>query len=383
MAERRMFAKTIIDSDAFLDMPLSSQALYFHLSMRADDEGFVNNPKRIQRTIGASDDDFKVLIAKNFIITFESGVIVIKHWKIHNYIRGDRIVKSKYEDERAMLSIKDNGAYTINNDLKEIPEHLSGKEIRKKAYEESSLPYSFDYKIRHAFWGKPCPICGAEMRGTVTDGIESDIHKPTIQHNIPLTKGGKHELGNISVICHQCNISIQDNITESLNADEVISVWDGLTSDGQMSVKCQSNVSIDKYSIGKDSIVKDSIDNTHADGVWDIHKHTNVENLSHFLNYEEYKNKQFFLDNMNLYESIKEWMAYKDQRKPKRDNFYVSIKTFLNIVVRNAQKYGADVVIDVINDSIGANYQGIVWDWCEKKSTNRSTGIDEVLNSLV
>ncbi|MBR3646575.1 MAG: conserved phage C-terminal domain-containing protein [Lachnospiraceae bacterium] len=113
MAERRMFSKTIIDSDAFLDMPLSSQALYFHLSMRADDEGFVNNPKKIQRMIGASDDDMKVLLAKNFIILFESGVIVIKHWKIHNYIRGDRINETNYQDEKALLQLKENGSYTL------------------------------------------------------------------------------------------------------------------------------------------------------------------------------------------------------------------------------------------------------------------------------
>ena len=90
MAERRMFAKTIIDSDEFLDMPLSAQALYFHLSMRADDDGFVNNPKKIQRMIGASDDDYKILIAKSFVLRFESGVIVIKHWRINNYIQKDR-----------------------------------------------------------------------------------------------------------------------------------------------------------------------------------------------------------------------------------------------------------------------------------------------------
>ena len=113
MAERRMFSKTIIDSDAFLDMPLSSQALYFHLSMRADDEGFVNNPKKIQRMIGASDDDMKVLLAKNFIILFESGVIVIKHWKIHNYIRGDRINETNYQEEKSLLQLKNNGAYTL------------------------------------------------------------------------------------------------------------------------------------------------------------------------------------------------------------------------------------------------------------------------------
>lgn len=90
MAERRMFAKTIIDSDAFLDMPASSQMLYFHLAMRADDDGFVNNPKKIQRMIGAADDDLKLLLVKNFILAFDTGIIVIRHWKIHNYIRNDR-----------------------------------------------------------------------------------------------------------------------------------------------------------------------------------------------------------------------------------------------------------------------------------------------------
>ena len=90
MAERRMFAKTITNSDSFLEMPLSSQCLYFHLNMNADDDGFVNSPKRIQRMINASDDDFKILIAKSFILTFESGVIVIKHWRLNNYIQKDR-----------------------------------------------------------------------------------------------------------------------------------------------------------------------------------------------------------------------------------------------------------------------------------------------------
>jgi len=113
MAERRMFAKTIIDSDAFLDMPLSTHALYFHLSMRADDDGFINNPKKIQRMIGASEDDLKLLIAKNYIIPFESGIVVIKHWKIHNYIRNDRYKETVYQEEKALLDVKENKAYTV------------------------------------------------------------------------------------------------------------------------------------------------------------------------------------------------------------------------------------------------------------------------------
>lgn len=121
MAERRMFAKTIIDSDAFLDMPLSTQALYFHLSMRADDDGFINNPKKIQRMIGASDDDLKVLVVKRFIIPFESGIVVIKHWKLHNYIRNDRYKETVYQEEKALLVEKENKAYTIALPIETIP----------------------------------------------------------------------------------------------------------------------------------------------------------------------------------------------------------------------------------------------------------------------
>lgn len=111
MAERRMFAKTIIDSDMFLDMPLSTQALYFHLSMRADDEGFINNPKKIQRMIGSSDDDLKVLIAKKFIIPFDSGIVVIRHWRVHNYIKKDRMKETIYQFEKSMLFLNESNEY--------------------------------------------------------------------------------------------------------------------------------------------------------------------------------------------------------------------------------------------------------------------------------
>ena len=107
-----MFTQKIIDSDAFLDMPLSTQSLYFHLNMRADDDGFVNNPKKIVRMIGASEDDFKVLLAKNFVMQFDSGIIVVKHWKLHNYIQKDRYKPTVYTEERALLELKDNGVYT-------------------------------------------------------------------------------------------------------------------------------------------------------------------------------------------------------------------------------------------------------------------------------
>lgn len=115
MANKRMFSMEIIDSDAFLEMPLSTHALYFHLSMRADDDGFVKNPKRLQRMIGASDDDLKLLIAKRFILPFDSGIVVIKHWKINNSIRSDRYKPTVFIKEKSMLIVKENGAYTEAN----------------------------------------------------------------------------------------------------------------------------------------------------------------------------------------------------------------------------------------------------------------------------
>jgi hypothetical protein len=116
MADRRMFSKTIIDSDAFLDMPLSTQALYFHLSMRADDEGFVGNPRKVMRMIGGSEDDLKILIMKRFILTFDSGIVVIKHWKIHNYIQNDRFKETTYLEEKATLMLDGKKAYTEKKD---------------------------------------------------------------------------------------------------------------------------------------------------------------------------------------------------------------------------------------------------------------------------
>lgn len=111
MAQRRMFSPDIVASDAFLDMPISSQALYFHLGMYADDDGFVN-PKKIMRMLGAPDDDLKVLLTKRFVLPFESGVVVIKHWLIHNLIRKDRYKETRYLEEKKLIKVKENGAYT-------------------------------------------------------------------------------------------------------------------------------------------------------------------------------------------------------------------------------------------------------------------------------
>ena len=134
MAERRMFTKKIIESDAFLDMPLSTQSLYFHLNMIADDDGFLNNPKKIQRMIGASDDDLKLLFAKRFVLAFDNGVVVIKHWRMHNLIKKDRYNQTQYIEERNTLTVKSDGSYTerTDEDLLPPPCQPSGTQVETK-----------------------------------------------------------------------------------------------------------------------------------------------------------------------------------------------------------------------------------------------------------
>ena len=111
MAQRRMFSKKITETDLFLDMPMSAQCLYFHLNMSADDDGFIGNAKTIRRMIGASEDDLKLLLAKEFLIPFDNGVVVIKDWKIHNYIQKDRYNETIYKDEKSTLIENENKQY--------------------------------------------------------------------------------------------------------------------------------------------------------------------------------------------------------------------------------------------------------------------------------
>jgi hypothetical protein len=113
MARRRMFSLDVVDTDLFLEMPASAQALYFHLGMRADDDGFVSSPKRILRSTGCAEDDLRLLIAKNFIIPFGSGVCVITDWKLNNYIRNDRYTPTIYIAENADISTLPSGRYFL------------------------------------------------------------------------------------------------------------------------------------------------------------------------------------------------------------------------------------------------------------------------------
>ena len=137
MAERRMFTKKITDSDAFIELSSSTQALYFHLNQGADDDGFNNQVQNAMFKAHASIDDLKVLLMKNFIIRFESGVIVIKHWRMHNTLRKDRYTPTSFQEELSGLDIKDNGSYTLINDgcqmvAKRLPQDSIGKVSKDK-----------------------------------------------------------------------------------------------------------------------------------------------------------------------------------------------------------------------------------------------------------
>lgn len=137
MAEKRMFTKKVSDSDAFIEMSAAAQALYFHLNQGADDDGFNNQVQMAMWKAHASIDDLKVLMAKNFIIRFESGVIVIKHWRMHNTLRKDRYTPTNFQEELAMLGVKENEAYTLNG-CQMVAKRLPQDSIDKVSVVENS-----------------------------------------------------------------------------------------------------------------------------------------------------------------------------------------------------------------------------------------------------
>ena len=112
MALRRMISVNLVDSDAFLDLPASAQNLYFHLNMRADDDGFVNKPRSVMRVVGASEEDLKLLTDKGYLLSFEDGVVTIRHWRVHNLLRKDRYTPTQYQELFSRLTLMPNGTYS-------------------------------------------------------------------------------------------------------------------------------------------------------------------------------------------------------------------------------------------------------------------------------
>ncbi len=254
MAERRMFAKTIIDSDAFLDMPITARLLYYDLAMRADDDGFVNSPKKIMRMIGASQDDLGILAMRKFIITFDNGVVVIKHWRIHNYIRKDTYNETTYKEQKEQLKLDENKAYTL---------------VDVSSTDSQQL----------------------EDTGKVSLGKDNNINPPLP----PKGKSGREE-----------------NKTEYI-----------------------------------------------------FSKHTNVENAMHILNFLEYENKDWLKQHKEVWECIKVWLKYKDERKD-RYKSQLSFSKLFTIFVNNVKTYGIEAVTQVVDRSIAAGYQEVTWDKLKK-----------------
>ena len=140
MANRRMMCKDIIDTDKFMDMPSSTQCLYFHFLLRGDDDGFINNPKKIIKCVNCSDDDFKILLTKQYLIPFDTGICVVKDWKIHNYIQKDRYNQTIHLEEKSKLAETHNRSYSLSLDTKCIQTGYTGKiSIDKVSEEEDRL----------------------------------------------------------------------------------------------------------------------------------------------------------------------------------------------------------------------------------------------------
>lgn len=184
MAERRMFSKKITESDAFLDLPLSAQCLYFHLSMSADDEGFVNNPKKIQRMIGASNDDMKLLMMKRFIICFDTGIIIIRHWRLHNYIQKDRAKETIYQEEKRMLTTDENKAYILCQDSMDTS-CIQNVSIDKYSIDKSSIDKSSIDKPSAPHDSAESPCAGKFLLNDGTEYVVSENDLETYQELYP------------------------------------------------------------------------------------------------------------------------------------------------------------------------------------------------------
>lgn len=188
MAERRMFAKTIIDSDAFLDMPLSTQSLYFHLSMRADDDGFINNAKKIQRMLGCTDDDFKILLSKNFVIPFENGVCVIKHWRIHNLIQKDRYKPTVYGELKDKLSLKNNNVYSTEPSCIQNVSNLETQVSIGKDSQVQESKVKFIAPIPAELLADYMKIRKAKKAGDLTETAFKGIEREALKANISVQR---------------------------------------------------------------------------------------------------------------------------------------------------------------------------------------------------
>lgn len=178
MAQRRMFSLKIVDTDDFLDMPTSSRLLYYDLAMRADDDGFINSPKKIVKMTGGSDDDLRVLESKQFIIPFESGICVIKDWRIHNYIQKDRYQDTIYKKERSQLTIDENQSYVCTQNVSKMESQVrleSEKELEVESEIDKPLPVSEIVQNIFDYWQSKKIVVHSKLLPKMATSIKSAI----------------------------------------------------------------------------------------------------------------------------------------------------------------------------------------------------------------
>ena len=202
MAKRRMFSLDIIDTDMFMDMPQSSRLLYYELCMRADDDGFIANPKKIMKMVGCSDDDFRVLITKQFILPFKSGVIVIKHWRIHNYIQKDRYKETLYTSEKQELAIDENGSYYMlgnGMDTKRIQDGYTGKDRLELEKEKgkSYITHTYSCHLKKTEKDSFCLDCQKKYvcKNKTSEGFLK-VYGSTVEDY----SKNKHEISNVEIV---------------------------------------------------------------------------------------------------------------------------------------------------------------------------------------
>ena len=219
MADKRMIAKTIIDSDQFLSMPLTAQALYMHLVIGADDDGFINNGKIIQRMVGASDKDFSLLIEKRFLLAFDNGVVVIKHWLMQNTLRKDRYKPTNYQEEKALLDVKSNNAYTYKKDANGNPLYKTwqpnGNQMATQVRQPSGNPISID-KVSIGKVSKD-KTANESLLDVLKTYTENDTLKQSIHDFIEMRKKVKKPL---TVRALQLNLGKLDKLAAN-DADKI------------------------------------------------------------------------------------------------------------------------------------------------------------------
>lgn len=182
MAKKRMFDLDVVDTDAFLEMSQGARLLYYDLGMRADDDGFLANPKKVMRISNASEDDFRILLARQFVIPFENGICVIRHWKLNNYLRGDRYKETLYKDQKRLLTEDENGVYSFKDNILVYQKDTNGiHSIEENSIVKNSIDNNNIYEFLEQNFGRTISPIEFEKINKWLETFTEDIVKYSIE----------------------------------------------------------------------------------------------------------------------------------------------------------------------------------------------------------